>query len=111
LSSVEHCDNKVIFKNSVYSSTKKNECLGCGSQDTIIEFEVKYHQMRPNIFLVASLVATIALLAVIMPFGLSLQYDKEQAPVQARTVIPNGNLMTSPHHDMAMMVLGQDNSK
>jgi hypothetical protein len=89
---------------------EKNECLGCGSQETITAFEVKYHHMRSNIFLVVSVVATIALLAVIMPLGLSLQDDKAQALVHASTVMPNGNSMTSPHHNMAMMVMGQDNS-
>src|SRR6267143_263471 len=89
---------------------EKNECPRCTSQDTITACGVKYHRMRSNIFLVASLVATIALLAVIMPLGLSLQDDKAQAPVHASTVMPNGDSMTSPQHNMAMMVMGQDNS-
>ena len=70
--------------------------------------KIKYH-VRENVFLVASVVATVALLAVIMPFSLSIQDDKAQAFVQTSTVMTNPNSMTSPQHDMAMMVMGQDN--
>ena len=69
--------------------------------------KIKDH-MRSNIFLAASVVATIALLAVIMPFSLSLQDTKAQALVQPNTTIVNHNSMTSPQHDMTMMVMGQD---
>ena len=66
--------------------------------------------MRENVFLVASVVATISLLAVIMPLSLSLQDNKAQALVQTSTVKAVDNSMTSPQHNMAMMVMGQDNS-
>ena len=66
--------------------------------------------MRENVFLVASVVTTIALLAVIMPLSLSLYDDKALALVQTSTVKAVDNSMTSPQHDMAMMVMGQDNS-
>jgi plastocyanin len=62
--------------------------------------------MQRNLVLITSLVAAIALVAIIVPLELAPQDNKiqAQAQVQTSTVMANNNSMISPHHDMSKMM-------
>ncbi|VVC05606.1 Plastocyanin [uncultured archaeon] len=69
--------------------------------------------MRTKLVLITSLVAAIALVAIIVPLELAPQNNVQaqvQTQVQASTVTADYNSMTSPHHDMIAMMMGQDAS-
>src|SRR5574337_784004 len=67
--------------------------------------------MRRNLILVTSLIAAIALAAIILPLEFVPQNNKIQAQAQTQAnTVPADNQPTSPPHDMTKMMAGQDNS-
>ncbi len=65
--------------------------------------------MRTKSVFIMSLVASIAVLAMIVPLALVSQDNKAQAQ-SSSAMMADSNSMTSPHHDMVAMMMGQDNS-
>lgn len=57
-----------------------------------------------------SFVATLAILAIIVDFQLDPQQNSAQAAAQSTTSMADDRSMTSPHHDMTKMIMGQDGS-
>src|SRR5574337_386338 len=67
--------------------------------------------MRRNLILVTSLIAAIALAAIILPLEFVPQNNKIQAHAQTQaSTISADNPPTSPPHDMTKMMAGQDSS-
>lgn len=67
--------------------------------------------MRRNLILVTSLIAAIALAAIILPLEFVPQNNKIQAQAQTQaSTISADNPPTSPPHDMTKMMAGQDSS-
>ncbi|HKU33563.1 MAG TPA: plastocyanin/azurin family copper-binding protein [Candidatus Nitrosotalea sp.] len=65
--------------------------------------------MRTRSVFIMSLVASIAVLAMIVPLALVSQDNKAQAQ-SSGIVMADSNSMISPHHDMVAMMMGQDSS-
>jgi plastocyanin len=64
--------------------------------------------MRTNLAITTIVIATIAVLATIVPLELMSHDNKAQAFGQASTMTVDYNSMTAPHHDMGAMMMGQD---
>lgn len=64
--------------------------------------------MQKKIVLITSLVAAIALMAIIVPLAVMPQENKTQSQANASTETTDYNSMNAPHHDMIAMVEGQD---
>ena len=60
--------------------------------------------------LMVSFVATLAILAIIVDFQLDPQQNSAKAAVQSAAFMADDRSMTSPHHDMTKMIMGQDGS-
>ncbi len=65
--------------------------------------------MRTKPVLIVSLIASIAIVAIVVPLALLPQDSKAQTQTTSNTMAEN-NSTTSPHHDMTKMILGQDDS-
>ncbi|MDE1763852.1 MAG: cupredoxin domain-containing protein [Thaumarchaeota archaeon] len=63
--------------------------------------------MQTNLAITTIVIATIAVLAMIVPLDLMSHDNKTQGLGQANAEM-SGNSMTAPHHDMAAMMMGQD---
>lgn len=66
--------------------------------------------MRRNLILVTSLIAAIALAAIILPLEFVPQNNKIQAQAQTQASAVSADNPPSPPHDMAKMMAGQDSS-
>lgn len=66
--------------------------------------------MRRNLILVTSLIAAIALAAIVLPLELVPQNNKIQAQAQTQASAVSADNPPDPPHDMAKMMAGQDSS-
>lgn len=63
-----------------------------------------------NKILITSLIAAIALVAIIVPIAYVSQDNKMQSQANASTETTDSNSATVPHHDMVAMMTGQDSA-